>query len=223
MNIVSSIRHKFFFRIRQMARLLGFQKMFVVKQFEEQFGRKPNLSNPQTFNEKIQWLKVYDHNPMYIRLTDKLAVREFVKTRVGEAYLNDLLGVYQDVEEIQFDLLPEQFVLKATHGSGYNIICPDKSSLDWDKSKQQLAKWLRSNFYYVAYEWAYKHITPRIICEKFLTDKDGGIPRDYKIFCFKGSPRFLEVHSDRFGDHHLDLFTAEWSHLPVTDVYPTQK
>lgn len=157
-----------------------------------------NLKEPKTFNEKLQWLKLYNHNPLYTKLADKYSVREYVKQTIGEEYLIPLLGVYNSFAQIDFDELPEQFVLKCNHDSGGLVICRDKKALDLDYANKKITKCLRHNFYWHTREWAYKNIEPKIIAEKYMTD--GSLSangktdlKDYKFFCFNGKPRFFYV------------------------------
>ena len=181
------------------------------------------MDQPLTFNEKIQWLKLYDRNPLYPVLADKYAVREYVRDCVGEKYLNDLLGVYTSAEDIPFASLPDEFVLKVTNGSGWNIICPDKQALSWNSSKDKLNKWLRSDYYRLGREWAYKNIEPKIICEKFLRDERGKIPKDFKFFCFNGVPRLIQVDSERFEHHTRAFYDPQWNKLPFELLYPSHQ
>lgn len=156
-------------------------------------GRILHLTHPKGFNEKVQWLKLNYRNPLQTVCADKWAVRDFVAKRIGENYLAKCIGVYDDVEEIHFDSLPEQFVLKATHGSGWNIICTDKATLDWDKAKSRMKRWLKSDFSRNGREWQYHAIKPQLICEEFLFDPSCPTLRDYKLLTFRGDTKYIWV------------------------------
>lgn len=166
---------------------------FVALQYRAMTGKRLRLDPPVDFNEKLQWLKLHYRNPLMVTCADKWAVREFVKERIGEKYLAECIGVYGDVEKIPLDDLPRQFVLKATHGSGWNIICPDKSKIDWNLAKKKMRKWLKSDFSQNGREWQYHEIKPQIICEKFLVDPETPVLRDYKLFTFKGETKYIWV------------------------------
>lgn len=196
-------------------------RFVLARRFERTFGRPLNLKNPTTFNEKLFWLMLYYHPPLVTRLADKYEVRSYVAERVGSRVLNELYGVWDRVGDIDFENLPKAFVLKATWGSGMNIFCRKKSELNVHETRERVASWMSRNYYRVRREGCYKHIKPRIICERFLIDSDWGTPPDYKIFCFGGEPRFVQVHTDRFTQHASDLFDLDWQHLPFTLVYPS--
>lgn len=181
-----------------LARLAGLTKLlsdeaFCRLQYCAMTGKRLRLDPPVDFNEKLQWLKLHYRNPLMVTCADKWAVREFVKERIGEKYLAECIGVYDDVEKIPFDILPQQFVLKATHGSGWNIICPDKAKIDWALAKKKMRKWLKYDFSKNGREWQYHEIKPQIICEKFLVDPETPILRDYKLFTFKGETKYIWV------------------------------
>lgn len=181
--------------------------------FYKKTGEKLNLENPQTFNEKIQWMKLYDKNPIKTQLADKYVVREWVKERIGEEYLIPLLGVWENVDDIDFDKLPNKFVLKANHGSGWNIIVSDKTALNIQETKQKLQKWLQTNFAYVAgLELHYRNIKPLIIAEKYLETEDKDL-KDYKFLCFDGEVKYIWVDKDRYTNHKRNLFDTNWNLL----------
>ncbi len=177
---------------------LGFTSLmsdesFIKLQYFAMTGKNLRLNPPTDFNEKLQWLKLHYHNPLIVTCADKWAVREFVKERIGEKYLAECIGVYDDVDKIPIDELPDKFVLKATHGSGWNIICPNKSKIDWELAKKKMRKWLKSDFSRNGREWQYHEIKPQIICEKFLIDPETPVLRDYKLFTFKGKTKYIWV------------------------------
>lgn len=183
--------------------------------------KRLNLKTPITFNEKLQWLKLYDRKPEYTRYVDKFEVRSFIAETIGEDYLIPLLGIYTSVDEIQWDKLPNSFVLKCTHGSGCNIICKDKNELDIEKAKIKLNKWLKKSWFWFGREWPYKDVKPRIICEKFISDTDSDLPpTDYKVLCFNGKAKLIEVHIDRFGQHKQDFYTTEWEKTSISQGFP---
>ena len=185
-------------------------------------GRKLNLSNPTTFNEKLQWLKLYDRRPEYITCSDKYAARQILKKTLGEDYLVPLIGVYNRVDDIPWDDLPNQFVLKCNHASGANIICHDKNELNIEESKRQLNKWLRTNYFWYGREWPYKDIKPLIICEKYLVDEDDRELRDHKFMCFNGEPKCLFVCLNRYSSNGLnvDFYDMDWNPMPFIRHYP---
>lgn len=179
-------------RVVKVARFLPDEK-FISLQYWAMMGRKLRINPPIDFNEKLQWLKLHYRNPLMVICADKWAVREYVKERIGEKYLAECIGVYDDVDKIPFTKLPSQFVLKATHGSGWNIICPDKSKIDWGLAKKKMRKWLKTDFSKNGREWQYHEIKPQIICEKFLIDPETPVLRDYKLFTFKGETKYIWV------------------------------
>ena len=168
-------------------------EMFAKASYWFRLGRRLNLCHPSDFNEKIQWMKLNYHNPLLARCADKYEVRGFVKERVGERYLNNCIGVYEKVEDIPYADLPRSFVLKATHGSGWNIVCTDKGKLDWVAAQSKMRKWLRLDFSRVGREWQYSQMPHRVICEEFLFDENQKVLRDYKVFTFGGVAKYIWV------------------------------
>lgn len=195
-------------------------EIFLKIRYRLEMGKKLNLKNPQTFNEKLQWLKLYDRNPEYTKMVDKYEVRKYIAEKIGEEYLIPLLGVWDSFDEIDFEKLPDQFVLKCTHDSGGLIICKDKSKLDINEARKKINKCLKRNFYYLTREWPYKNVKPRIIAEKFMVDESGTELKDYKIFCFNGEPKALFVATDRPYDTRFDFYDIEFNHLPFTNGHP---
>ncbi len=173
-------------------------------------GRRLKLKNPKMYNDKIQWIKLYDRNPLLPRLNDKLLVRDYVAGKGYGNLLNELLGVYDRVEAIDLEALPGAFVLKANHGSSWNIICRDKEGMDWQRELGRMDLWIHSNYCHANYEWGYRDIKARILCEKYLGDERGDPPMDYKFFCFKGIPRVVAVDYDRFKNHKRNLYDMDW-------------
>lgn len=187
--------------------------------------RKLNLHNPETFNDKIQWSKLYDSTPIKTKLADKYVVRAWVKEKIGEQYLVPLLGVYDRFEDIDFDSLPNQFVIKCNHGSGYNIIVKDKAQLNLKQTKKKVNRWMRENFAFKGgFELHYISIVPKIIIEKYMEDERGEL-RDYKFLCFNGKPELIWVDSDRHVHHKRNLYDLNWNLLPfkfnVFDDFPS--
>jgi len=178
--------------------------------------------NPITFNEKIQWIKLYDRNPMYTQLSDKYHVREFVANTIGEQYLVPLLGVWNDFDNICFNDLPDEFVLKCNHDCGSVVICTSKSDFNVKKARKKLKKSLKRNFYRNYREWQYKNIEPMIIAEKYLGDASS-VPTDYKVHCFDGIPKLIQVDFDRFISHKRNIYNVDWEYLDIFINKPVNK
>ncbi|MFX4263244.1 ATP-grasp fold amidoligase family protein [Pelotomaculum propionicicum] len=185
-------------------------------------GKKLNLDKPLTFNEKLQWLKLYDRNPEYCTYVDKFEVRSYIKNTIGEKYLIPLIDVYDKTIDIPWDTLPDRFVLKCTHGSGCNIICYDKSRLNIEESTVNLNRWMKMSWYWFGREWPYKNLKSRIVCETFISDTDK-TPDDYKVLCFNGKAKLIEVHIDRYGNHTQDFYDSEWNKTTISQGSPTSK
>lgn len=196
------------------------KKLILENQFERYVGYKPDINNPKTFNEKLQWLKLYNEDPLLTKCADKYLVREYVKEKIGEEYLIPLLGVWDKAEDIDFDQLPDKFVLKVNWGSGQNIIVKDKSKLDIQDTIKKLNKWLEphSNHYYMGFEWCYKNIQPKIIAEEYIEQMDGNL-LDYKIFCNNSQPMFLFVGIDRHKDLKFNFYDLDFNLLPFKQHY----
>lgn len=172
-----------------------------------------NLSRPVLYNEKLQWLKLHDRKPEYARLVDKYEVRAYIRECLGEEYLIPCLGIYDAWEDIDFDRLPDRFVIKCTHDSGSVEICRDKKSWDKAQAERNIKEALKRNYYKAYREWQYKDVKPRIIIEKYMTDDTDGDLKDYKVLCFNGSAELIEVHENRFvnGKEHTQTFyTRNW-------------
>lgn len=182
-------------------------------------GQCLNLRNPQGYNEKLQWLKLNDRNPLYHTLADKLAVKDYIVSRLGSEAVIPTLGVWNDAREIDFDSLPEQFVLKCTHDSGSTVVCRDRVSFDFRGAMESLDRSLGSNYYKKDREWAYKGIKPRIIAEPLIADD----PADYKFFCFDGTPEVMFLATERGrsdSETKFDFFDMDFNHLPFTNGHP---
>lgn len=189
-------------------------------------GKKLDLKNPKTFNEKLQWLKLYNHNPAYTVMVDKVKAKEYVAKLIGEEHIIPTLGVWDDPDDIDFDALPNQFVLKCNHNSGTGMcICRDKSKLDIEKVKAELRKGLKENYFMRWREWPYKNVPRKILAEKFMVDTEqnketitkGKLEElnDYKIFCFNGEPKVLFVASDRANKVCFDYYDMDLKHLDL--------
>lgn len=186
--------------------------------------RKPlNLKHPITFNEKLQWLKLYGRRPIDTVLSDKYAVKEFIAKTIGSKYVIPLLGVWDKFDDIDFDKLPDMFVLKCTHDSGGVVVCKDKSSFDLDAARKRIERGLKHDYYVFSREKAYRDIPRRIIAEEYKEDAKTKELRDYKFFCFDGEPKALFIASDRqkTGEEtKFDFFDMDYNHLPFTNGHP---
>lgn len=187
-------------------------KTFVKMYYRIFTGKRLDLENPKTFNEKIQWLKLYNQNPEYTIMVDKYLAKEYVGKKIGEQHIIPLLGVWNSPDEINFDELPDKFVLKCNHNSGMGMcICTDKSSLDIAKVKKKLRKGLNENFFLHGREWAYKNVPRKIIAEEYMADESGYELKDYRVFCFDGVPKMIAVDFDLFTTgHKRNLYTLDW-------------
>ncbi|MGE4283581.1 MAG: ATP-grasp fold amidoligase family protein [Clostridia bacterium] len=196
--------------------------IYLRIEFRKRVGYPLNLRNPQTYNEKLQWLKLHDRNPQYVQLVDKFEVRDYVKHTIGEEFLIPLIGVFDKVEDIEYNRFPHQFVLKPTHSSGDVVICRNKSKLDIKKANDYLNKRMKNNLFWSGREWPYKNIKPRIICEELLINDSQDDLVDYKILCFNGVPKCLFLCLDRRSESGLkvDFYDLDWNPLPFERHYP---
>ena len=185
--------------------------------FYKVFGDTLDLRHPKTFNEKLQWIKLYDRNPIYTKLADKFAVRAYVEHELGKQYIKTLLGVYDSIDEIDWKSLPRQFVIKATHGSHWNVFCFDKANFDFKNARKKITAWMKHNYYWGAREWQYKNICPRIIIEEYITDGSGLLPKDFQVYCFNGKAEFIRVIIGRGSPGRKD---AETSRKELTLNHP---
>lgn len=184
----------------------------IKKDFKKKLGYELNLDNPITFNEKLQWIKVFYRKKIMTTCADKYGVRSIIEKHIGKKYLNEIYGVYESVEEIDLDKLPDKFVLKSTHSSGHVLIVTDKSTVDWKKEFKKIKGWLKENYYYIGGEWVYKDIKPRIICERLL---ESNIV-DYKMYCFNGKVLFTQVISNRVdGNYNTNYYDLNWNPIEV--------
>jgi hypothetical protein len=200
-------------------------KFFIKCQYRLVTGKKLNLLKPQTFNEKIQWLKLYDRKPEYTKLVDKITAKEYVANVIGVKYIIPNIGIWDKFEDINFDELPNQFVLKTNNsgGSGGVIICNDKTKIDIEVIKQKINHILKKNAYYGTREFPYKNIKPRILIEKYLLDESETELKDYKFFCFNGIVKFIQVDFNRFTKHQRNIYNTEWELLNLEIKFPNNK
>ena len=197
-------------------------EQYISLKWRNCMGYKLDLKSPQTFNEKLQWLKLYDRDPLYTKLVDKFEVKDFISDKIGEEYVIPTIGVWDNVESIDWNKLPDQFVLKCTHDSGGLVICRDKNTLDIKQAKKKLSKSMSFDFYKAGREWPYKNVRRRIIAEKYMEDETGEL-RDYKLFCFNGKVKALFIATGRSkGSHNVkfDFFDDNFNHLPFTNGHP---
>ena len=195
-------------------------KLFVQLKYWAALGRWPDLETPRTYNEKLNWLKLHDHNPKYTMLVDKVRVKEYVAGILGEEHVIPLYGTWEHFDDIDFDALPGQFVLKCNHDSGLCCICTDKSTFDLATAKRKLEARLKINFYWGGREWPYKNVKPCILAEKYMKDPKTPVLNDYKFFCFDGKVRALFVVTGRGIDTRLDFFDENFNHLPFERGHP---
>ena len=205
--------------------LLNFlsDKAYLKLMFKVRLGKKLNLKNPKSYNEKLQWLKLYDRNPEYVKIVDKFDVKTIIEQKIGEQYIIPTLGVWDSFDEIDFDTLPNQFVLKCTHDSGGLVISKDKTTLDKVKAKEKIESSLKTNYFWHGREWPYKNLKPRIIAEKYMVDESGYELKDYKFFCFDGKVKALFIAKDRQKEGEetkFDFFDENFNHLPFTNGHP---
>lgn len=186
---------------------------YISTEYKLVTGKTLRLDPPETFNEKLQWLKLHDRNPNYTKMVDKAAAKQYVADKIGEEYIIPTLGVWDHFAEIDFSRLPEQFVLKCTHDSGGSIICRDKSKFDKKEARNKLEKFLRRKYFYVHREWPYKNVKPRIMAEAYMQDGERRALTDYKFYCFNGKPTYLYV-STGLENHRtakLSFLNIDWS------------
>lgn len=194
---------------------------FRVKHWQAKAPKqKLNIRKPRSFSDKIIWLKLNHVIKNSSQLVDKFLVREFVSEKIGSEYLIPLIGAWDDAEAIEFDDLPDRFVAKASHGSGWNIVCEDKKKLDVKVAKRTFARWLKLNYYYYYREEQYRHCPPRIVIEKHLGDISNQPAEDYKFFCFAGEPKYVQIDVDRFTKHKQAFYDVNWNKLYFHQLFP---
>lgn len=201
-------------------------KTYLKLKYRLILNKKLDLNNPKTFNEKLQWLKLYDRNLNYTKMVDKYEAKKYVADIIGNEYIIKTLGIYKKFEEIDFDKLPKQFVMKPTHTSGDIFICKDKDKINYKKLRKKVNKWLKRKYYYFHREWPYKNIKPRIIIEEYMKDNTKKDElKDYKFMCFNGKVKCAFVCSDRYEKDGLkvDFYDLEWRKMPFQRHYPNSK
>jgi len=206
---VACLAAKGFFRLLD-------DKTYIKLVYWARIGKKLDLDNPATFNEKIQWQKLYDFKPEYATLVDKYAVRDYIKQEIGEQYLVPLLGVYDEFDDIDFDSLPEKFVIKCNHDSGGIVVCRDKKSLDIAAARKKINRCLKRNYYRYSREKAYNLVKPKIVIEQYLDDGVNLVPRDYKLYCFDGEPKYIVIFKDRYNKNVAKseaVYDTDWNKL----------
>lgn len=221
-SIVQASNHPF---LKALLRLCSDKTFIKIKWRGRRMPYCLNLKNPRTFNEKLQWIKLYDHNPLYTTLVDKYKVKSYVTERVGADYVIPLLGAWDSVDDIEWDKLPNQFVVKCSHDCGGMVICKDKSKLDINKATEKLRRAFSKNYYYEGREWPYKNVLPKVFAEAYMEDEFGEL-RDYKFFCFDGEVKAMFIASDRqtAGEEvKFDFFDVDFNHLPFTQGHPNAK
>ena len=198
-------------------------KNFLRLAYRVNMRRKLDLDNPKTFNEKLQWLKLYDRRPEYIEYVDKFEVKKYIAKEIGEKYVIPTYGVWDRFTDIDFETLPKQFVLKCTHDSGSVVICKDKDEFDVKSAEKKITKGLKRNLFWYGREWPYKKVVPRIIAEKYMEDNVTEELRDYKFFCFNGEVKALFVATDRQKEGEevkFDFFDINYKHLAMKQGHP---
>jgi len=196
---------------------------YLKLKYKVTMRKELNLDAPQSFNEKLQWLKLYDRKPEYTTMVDKIEAKKYVADLIGEEYIIPTLGVWDKFDDIDFGTLPNRFVLKCTHDSGGLVICRDKSQFNKESAKKKINKSLKTNFYYIGREWPYKNVKPRIIAEQYMEDTSITELQDYKFFCFNGIAKVLFIVTDRQKqgeETKFDFFDMEYNHLPFTNGHP---
>ena len=196
-------------------------KIFLKLRYWANMGKILNLKNPQTFTEKIQWLKLYARDTLFTTMVDKCAVKKYVSDKIGDEYIIPTLGVWNTPEEIDFDKLPNKFVLKVTHDSGGVCICRDKNFFNKKEAIKKLRSALKRDFYNVTREWPYKNVPRRIIAETYIEDNvvpNSDYLTDYKFYCFNGKPTYCQVIRDRGSNETIDFYDMQWNHMPFVGL-----
>ena len=197
-------------------------KKYIELKYYLEMNEKLDLENPRDYSSKLQWLKLYDRNPMYTELVDKYESKKYVKKTIGEEYIVPTIGIYDKYEEIDFETLPNEFVIKTTHGCGGGEICTDKSKIDYKMLKKEINKSLKNNYFYNHREYPYKNVKPRIIVEELLKNNDGSQLIEYNIFCFNGIPKYIVVcYGDKRKNRYNDYYDINLKKLDVKIKYKT--
>ena len=213
------------YRLRVMIKMGAYNSLsdeaFLKKMFPKYMGYTLNLDNPQTFSEKLQWMKLYDRKPIYTNIVDKYQAKQFLADKIDSKYIIPNLGVWDNFDEIDFDILPNQFVLKCTHDSGGIVICKDKSTFDKESARRIINRSLKRDYYLIAREWPYKNVPRRILAEEYI-DELGSIDLlDYKMYSFHGEPKLTVVCSNRFsmGGTRMDYYDLDWNLINISILH----
>ncbi|WP_445384802.1 ATP-grasp fold amidoligase family protein [Robiginitalea sp. IMCC44478] len=191
-------------------------KKYIANTFRKRFKKELNWRNPSTYQEKLQWLKMYHRNDLQTKCADKVAVRDFVKKVIGEEYLIPQPLVLENGKDLVPEILPDRpFIVKCNHNSAAYTIVKNKFKINWGKERKKFNNLLKQNYYYQSREWQYKNIPPRIIIEELLVDEEGNIPLDYKFYCFNGKPKIIHVSVKKNQDHYVLFFDLNWNKLPL--------
>lgn len=221
MSLIKKIVFKFILKLDSLGILRLKDITFLKYKYYTKTGNRLNVLEPQTFNEKLQWLKLYDRKEKYTEMVDKYAVKEYVANIIGEEYIIPTLGIYNNFDEIDLEKLPNKFVIKCTHDSGGLIVCKNKNELDIKKARKKINKSLKTNYYYCGREWPYKNVKPRIIVEKYMEDKKTKELRDYKFFCFNGIPKLMFIATDRGKkETKFNYYDLKFNKLEIKQHYP---
>ena len=207
-------------------RLLRFvpDKAMLKLEFRIKLHKKLDLKSPKTFNEKLQWLKLHNRKPIHTTMVDKIAAKDYVSAAIGEEYVVKTLGVWDRFADIDFDSLPDRFVLKCNHDSGSVVLCRDKATFDKEQARDVLTRGLSSNAYYYGREWPYKNVKPRIFAEEFMQDAQLAFLPVYKVFCFGGEPKIIQtIQNDKQPDETVDYFDTDWNQLDIHQDFPNSK
>ncbi len=222
MDMIKPIKHKLNTLCRILLKHYGgilSDKTYTKVLYRLRMHNSLDLDNPHSFTEKIQWLKLYDHNPFYTTLVDKYEVKKWVSGIIGSKYVITTIGVWDSVDFIDFDTLPKQFVLKTTFGGGSDgvFICKNREAVDFSIVKNRLLESMKTNPYHRLREWPYKNVPRRIIAEQYLDDNSGDLA-DYKFYCFGGIPKILLLATNRYSAHNFDYFDMDYNKLPITSA-----
>lgn len=211
--------------IKKLSPYIVDDKTYLSLRYKAIYGKKLNWNHPKLFAEKMQWLKVYNRKPQYTIMADKIKAKEWVAEKIGSEYIIPTLGIWERAEDINFDLLPDKFVLKCNHNSGTGMyICKDKNKMNEEQVRKGLAKGLKQDYYLIGREWPYKDIPRRIIAEQFMEDNDqSGDLADYKFFCFNGEPKYCQVIRDRSTNETIDFYDMGWNLMSFVGLNPNVK
>lgn len=209
--------------IKRLSPIIKSDSIYLSLRYYCIFRKKLNLKNPVTFNEKLQWLKINDRKPIYTDMVDKIEAKKYVAKRIGQEHIIPTIAEYNSVDEINWDTLPNKFVIKCTHDSGGILVCKDKNNLDIEAAKRKFRKGLKKTYFNETREWPYKNCKHRLICEEYMTDESGYDLKDYKWFCFNGKVKALFIAKDRGSkdeETKFDFYDADFNHLPIKNGHP---